>query len=115
MTGNKATGIDELPTEPIKAAGEAAIAALTALCQQICESNLWAPEWSRSLFLSLLKKGDLRLCSNYGTIALIPRASKILMRVIQGRLAAYIERERSEEQAGFRKGRGTRNQIANIR
>jgi len=61
------------------------------------------------------KKGDLRLCSSYRTIALIPHASKIMLRIIQGRLATYIKREVSEEQAGFRKGRGTRNQTANIR
>ena len=65
--------------------------------------------------LTLPKKGDRRLCSNYRTIALIPHASKILLRIIQGRLATYTEREISEEQAGFRKGRGSRDQIANIR
>jgi hypothetical protein len=57
----------------------------------------------------------MRLCSNYRTIALIPHANKILLRIIQGRLATYIEREIPEEQAGFRKGRGTRDQIAHIR
>ena len=115
ITGNKATSIDELPIELIKAASEAAIRALTALCQQIWKSNLWPQEWRRSLFLPLPKKGDIRLCSNYRTVALIPHGSKILLRIIQGRLATYIEREISEEQAGFRKGRGTRDQIANIR
>jgi hypothetical protein len=77
--------------------------------------HLWLQEWKRSLFLPLPKKGDLRLCSNYRTIALIPHASKILLRIIQGRLATYIEREISEEQAGFRKGRGAREEIANVR
>jgi len=115
ITGNKATGVDELPIELIKAAGKAAITALTALCQQIWKSNLWPQEWSRSLFLPLPKRGDFRLCSNYRTIALIPNASKILPQIIQGRLATYIEREISEEQAGFRKGRGTRDQTANVR
>jgi len=61
------------------------------------------------------EKGDLRLCSNYRTIALIPHASKILLRIIQRRLATYIEREISEEQAGFRKSRGARDYITNIR
>ena len=115
IAGNKATVVDELPIELIKAAGEAAITGLTALCQQIWESNEWPQEWRRSLVLPLPKKGDLRLCSNYRTIALIPHASKIMLRIIQGRLATYIEREITEEQAGFRKGRGTRDQIANIR
>ena len=80
ITGNKATGVDELPIELIKAA-------ITALCQQIWKSNLWPQDWRRSLFLPVPKKGDLRLCSNYGTIALIPHTSKILLRIIQGRLA----------------------------
>jgi len=64
---------------------------------------LWPQEWSRSIFLPLPKKGDMRLCSNYRTIALIPHASKILLRIIQDRMATYIEREISDEQAGFRK------------
>jgi hypothetical protein len=115
VTGNKATGVDELPIEPIKAAGEAAVTTLTALCQQIWKSNVWLQEWRRSIFLPLLIKGDLRLCSIYRTIALVPHASKILLKIIQGRLATYIKREISEEQAGFREGRGTRDQIANIR
>jgi hypothetical protein len=115
ITGNKATVVDELPIELIKAAGEAAITALTALCQQILISNLWPQEWRRSLFLPLPKKGELRLCSNYRTIALIPHASKILQRIFQGRLATYTEREISEEKAGFRKGTGTRDQITNMR
>jgi hypothetical protein len=67
------------------------------------------------IFLPLTKKGDLRLCSIYSTISLIPHASKILLKIIQGRLATYIEREILEEQARFRKGRGMRDQIANIR
>jgi len=92
ITGNKATGADELPIELIKAAGEAVITGLTALCQQIWESTLWPQEWSRSIFLPLLKKGDMRLCSNYRTIALILHASKILVKIIQDRLATYIER-----------------------
>ena len=76
ITGNEATGVDELPIELIKAAGETA---LTALCQQIWESNVWPQEWRRSLFLPLPKEGDLRLCSNYRTIVLIPHASKIML------------------------------------
>jgi hypothetical protein len=62
---------------------------------------LWPQEWSRSIFLPLPKKGDMRQCSNYRTIALISDASKILLRIIRDRLATYIEREISEEQAGF--------------
>jgi hypothetical protein len=112
---NKATGVDELPIELIKAAGEAAITSLRALCQQIWKSNMSPQEWRRTLFLLLPEKGELRLYSSYRTIALIPHASKILLKIIQGRLATYTEKEISEEEAGFRKGRGTRDQVANIR
>ena len=115
LAGRKAMGVDNLPIELIKAAGVPAITALTALCQQIWTSNSWPQEWKRSIFLPLPKKGDLRLCSNYRTIALIPHASKILLKIIQDRLATHIEREMAEEQAGFRKGKGTRDQIANLR
>jgi hypothetical protein len=115
IAGRKAMGVDNLLIELIKAAGEPAIMALTALCQQIWSSNSWPKEWKSSIFLPLPKKGDLRLCSNYRTIALIPHASKILLKIIQDRLATYVEREMAEEQAGFRKGKGTRDQIANMR
>ena len=90
------------------------ITALTAPCQQIWKSNLCPQEW-RTLFLPLLKKGDLRLCSSYRSIALIPHVSKILLRIIQGRLATYIEWEILEEQAVFRKGKGMRDQTAYTR
>ena len=112
---NKVTGVDELPIELIKAAGEAAITPLRALCQQIWKSNMSPQEWRRTLFLPLPEKGELRLYSSYRTIALIPHASKILLRITEGRLATYTEKEISEEEAGFRKGRGTRDQVANIR
>jgi len=72
------------------------ITAPTTLCQHIWKSDLWPQEWRRSLFLPLPKIGDLRLCSNYRTIALISHANKILLRIIQGSLATYIEREISE-------------------
>jgi hypothetical protein len=74
-----------------------------------------APRVEKIPIFTSAEKSDLRLCSNYRTIALIPHASKILLRIIQGRLATYIKREISEEQAGFRKIRRSRDQIANIR
>jgi hypothetical protein len=104
-----------LSIELTKAAGEAVITGLTALCKQIWKSSVWPQEWRRPLYLPLTKKGDLRLCSNSRTIALIPHASKIILRIIQGSLATYIKWEISEEQACFRKGRGRRDHIANIR
>jgi hypothetical protein len=93
IAGRKAMGVDNLPIELIKAAGELAITALTALCQQIWSSNAWPKEWKRSIFLLLPKKGDLRLCSNHRTIALIPHASKMLLKIIQDRLTTHIERD----------------------
>ena len=92
LAGRKAMGVDNLPIELIKAVGEPAITALTALCQQIWTSNSWPQEWKRSIFLPLPKKGDIRLCSNYRTIALIPHASKILLKIIQDRLATHRKR-----------------------
>jgi hypothetical protein len=79
------------------------------------EKQFVGPRGEKIHIFTSAKKGDIRLCSNYRTIALHPHASKILLRIIQGRLATYIEREISEEQTGFRKGGGTRDQIANIR
>jgi hypothetical protein len=75
----------------------------------------WPQEWKWSVFIPLPKKGDVRVRSNNRTFALIPHTSKILLRIIQKRLEPYIEREMPVEQAGLRKGRGTRDQIANVR
>jgi hypothetical protein len=75
----------------------------------------WPRECKWSIFIPLPKKGDVRECSNNRSIALIPHASKIVLRIIQKRLEPYIEREMPVEQAGFRKGRGTRDQIVNVR
>jgi hypothetical protein len=96
IEGRKARGVDNLPIELIIAVGEPAIMALTTLCQQIRTNNSWPQEWIRSIFLPLPKKGDLRLRSNYRSIALIPHASKILLQIIQDRLATHIEREMAE-------------------
>ena len=113
--GRKAIGVDDLPIELLKEAGEEAIDVLTALCQKIWETKVWPQEWQRSIFLTLPKKGDLKLFTNYRTIALISHISKVLLRIIQNRITTYIDRELPFEQADFRKGRGTRDQIANLR
>ena len=79
------------------------------------ENSAVATGWKRSVFISIPKKGNAKECSNYHTIALISHASKVMLKILQARLQQYVNRELSHVQAVFRKGRGTRDQIANIR
>ena len=74
----------------------------------------WPQDWKRSVFIPIPKKGNAQECSNYHTIALISHASKVMLKILQARLQQYMNHELPEVQAGFRKGRGTRDQIANI-
>ena len=84
------------------------------MCQQIWKTQQWPQDWKRSVFIPVSKKGNAKECSNYGIIALISHTSKAILRILQARLQQYVNRERPDVQAGFRKGRGTRDQIANI-
>jgi len=111
---HKAPGIDNIPIEAIQAS-PATIEAITKLCQKIWRTKTWPKEWKRSIYIPLHKKGDPSDCSNYRTIALIPHASKVLLKIIQRRLESHVDRELPENQAGFRKGRGTRDVIADVR
>ena len=79
------------------------------------ENSQWPQNWKRSVFISISKKGNAKECSNYCTIALTSHASKVMLKILQARLQQYVNRELPDLQAGFRKGRGTRAQIANIR
>ena len=79
------------------------------------ENSAVATNWKRSVFIPIPKKGNTKECSNYRTIALISHASKVMLKILQARLQQYMNRELPNVQAGFRKGRGTRDQIANIR
>ena len=79
------------------------------------ESQQWPQDWKRSVFIPIPKKGNAKECSNYYTIALISHASKVMLKILQARLQQYVNYELPDVQAGFRKGRGTRDQIANIR
>ena len=81
------------------------------LCTLI-KSQQWPQDWKRSVFISILKKGNTKECSNYRTIALVSHASKVMLKIIQARLQKYVNHELPDVQAGFRKGRGTRDQIA---
>ena len=78
------------------------------------ETQQWPQDWKRSVFILILKKGNAKECSNYHTIALISHASKVMLKILQASLQQYVNHELPDVQAGFRKGRGTRDQIANM-
>ena len=91
-----------------------AVKVLHSICQQIWKTQQWLQDWKRSVFIPIPKKGNAKECSNYHTIALISHASKVMLKILQDRLQQYVNCELPDVQAGFRKGRGTRDQIANI-
>ena len=109
LANGKSPGSDELPIELFKEVGDEGITVLNVICQRIWCTGVWPKRWKESIYIPIPKKGDPRICSNNRTIALISHASKVLLKVIQHRLEGYMEREMSIEQAGFRKGRGTRD------
>ena len=86
---------------------------LYSICQQIWKTQQW-PQEKRSVFIPIPKKGNAKECSNYHTIALISHTRKVMLKILQARFQQYVNREFPDVQAGFRKGRGTRHQIANI-
>ena len=88
---------------------------LHSICQQIWKTQQWPQDWKRSVFIPIPKKGNPKECSNYHTIALISHASKVMLKILQAKLQKYMNHELPDVQAHFRKGRGTRDQIANIR
>ena len=112
---NKASRGDGIPVEPFQILKDVAVKVLHSICQQICKSQQWPQHWRRSVFIPIPKKGNAKECSNYHTIALISHASKAMLKILQVRLQQYVNRELPDVQAGFRKGRGTRDQIAKIR
>ena len=91
-----------------------AVKVLHSICQQIWKTQQWPQDWKRSVFIPIPKKGNAKECSNYHTIALISHTSKVMLKVLQARLQQYVNCELPDVQAGFRKGRGTRDQIARI-
>ena len=88
---------------------------LQSICQQIWKMQQWPQDWKRSVFIPIPKKGNAKECSKYRTIALISHASKVMLKILQASLQQYMNHELPDVQSGFRKGRGTRDQIANIR
>ena len=87
---------------------------LHSICQQIWKTQQWPQDWKRSVFIPNPKKGNAKECSNYRTLALISHTNKVMLKILQARLQQYVNREIPNVQAGFRKGRETRDQIANI-
>ena len=87
---------------------------LHSICQQIWKTQQWPQDWKRSVFTPIPKKGNAKECSNYRPVALISHASKVMLKIFQARLQKYVNQELSDVQAGFRKGRGTRDQKTNI-
>ena len=111
---NKASGGDGIPAELFQILKDDTVKGLHSICQQIWKTQQWPEDWKRSVFIPIPKKGNAKECSNYHTIALISHASKVMLKILQGRLQQYVNCELPDVQAGFRKGRGTSDQIANI-
>ena len=114
ITKNKASEGDGIPVELFQILKDDAVNMLHSICQQIWKIQQWPQDWKRSVFISIPKKGNAKYFSNCGTIALISHASKVVLKIPQDRLQKYMNHELPDVQAGFRKGRGTRDQIANI-
>ena len=117
---NKASGGDVIPVEWFQILKYDAVKVLHSLCQKIWKTKLWPHDWKRSVFIPIPKKGSAKECSNYHTIALISttalisHASKVMLKILQARHQQYVNCELPDVQAGFRKGRETWDQIANI-
>ena len=115
ITTNKASGGDGIPVGLFQILKDDAVKVLHSIGQQIWKTQQWPQDWKRSVFISIPKKGNAKECSIYCTIALISHASKVMLKILQARLQEYVNRELPDVQAAFTKGRGTRDQIANIR
>ena len=112
---NKVSRGDGIPVELFQVLKKNdAVKVLHSICQQIWKTQQRPQDWKRSVFIPIPKKGNAKECSNYHTIALISHASKVMLNILQARLQKYMNHELPDIQAGFRKGRGTRNQIGNI-
>ena len=114
ITTNKASGGNGIPVELFQSLKHCAVKVLHSICQQIWKTQQWPQDWKRSVFIPIPKKGNAKECSNYCTIALISHTSKVMLKILQARLQQDVNHELPDVQAGFRKGRGTRDLIANI-
>ena len=114
ITMNKASGGDGIPVELIQILKDDAVKVLHSICQQIWKTQQWPRDWKMSVFIPILKKGNAKECSNDQTIAFISHAGKLMLKILQARLRQHVNRELPAVKAGFRQGRRTRDQIANI-
>ena len=112
---NKASGSDVVPFELFQILKDDAVKVLHSMWQQIWKTQQWPQDWKRSVFIPVPKKGNAKECCNYCTIALISHASKVMLKILQARLQQFMNHELPDVHAGFRKGRGARDQTANIR
>ena len=111
---NKANGDDGIPVEQFQILKDDAVKVLHSICQQIWKTQQWSQDWKRSVFIPIPKKGNAKECSNYHTVVLISHARKVMFKILQARLQQYVNHEFPDVQAGFRKGKRNRDQIANI-
>ena len=111
---NKVSGGDGIPVELFQILKDDAMKVLHLICQQMWKTHQWPQDWKRSVFIPVSKKVNAKECSNYHTIVLISQMSKVMLKILQARLQLYVNQELPDVQAGFRKGSGTRGQIATI-
>ena len=111
---NKASGGDGIPVELFQILKDDAVKVLHSVCQRIWKAQQWPQDWKRSMFIPISKKSNAKECSKNCTTALISHASKVMLKILQARLQQYTNHEILHVQVGFRKGRGTRDHIANI-
>ena len=114
ITRNRASGGNGIPVELFQILKDDTVKVPYSICQQIWKTQQWPQDWKRSVFILIPKTGNAKECSNYYTIALISHASKVMLKILQARLQQYVNRELPDVQAAFKKGRGTRDQVANI-
>ena len=105
---------DGTAVELVQILKDDAVKVLHSIGQQIWKTQQWPKDWKRSVFIPIPKKGNAKECSNYHTIVLISHTTKVMLKILQARLQQYMNHELPDVQAGFRKGRGTRDQIASI-
>ena len=111
---NEASGGDGIPAELFQILNDEAATVLHSVCQQILKIQQWPQDWKRSVFIPVTKMENAKGCSNYYTIAFIPHANKVMLKIFQDRLQQCMNQEIPDVQAGFRKGRGIRDQITSI-
>ena len=111
ITKNKVSGGDGIPVELFQILKDDPVKVLHSICQQIWKTQQWPQDWKRSVFIPIPKKGNAKGCSNYCTIVLISHAIKVMLKILQTRLEQYVNWELPDVQTGFRKGRGTTDQL----